>query len=119
MKNKSKKYHVGATEKERERALVYKLIDENRQWRDRYVGTLMMLAYDGCISDSRAREIIGMDIYQWRANWRKVCKTWADGHRECQDLYREYRSGKRGKRAAMPPNPTPSPATRQEERHEQ
>lgn len=90
MKRKSKKYHVGATEKERMRDLIYKLIDENRQWRDRYVGTLMMLAYDGCISDSRAREIIGMNIYQWRANWRKVCKTWADGHREAQDLFAAY-----------------------------
>lgn len=88
-KIKSKKYHVGATIVERQRDEIYRLIDENRQWRDRFVGTLMLLSHDGCISDSRARELIGMNIYEWRANWRKVCKTYADGNKEAQDLYRK------------------------------
>jgi len=48
------------------RDLAYKLILKDKQWRDRYVGTLMMLAFDGCISDSRARELAEMSIGQWR-----------------------------------------------------
>lgn len=92
MKRKSERYHLKATPGARERALIYRLMDENRQWRDRFVGTLMMLAYDRCISDSRARELVNMDIYEWRAAWRKVCKTWADGQRECQELLKSYKA---------------------------
>jgi hypothetical protein len=90
MLRKSKKYHKEETEREKMRALCYKLISENREWRDRYVGTLMMLAYDECLSESRAREIIGLDIYEWRKCWRKTCKTWADGQREATDIFKRH-----------------------------
>jgi len=46
--------------------LCYNLIVKDKAWRDRYVGTLMLLAHDGCISDSRAREIAGMTNNAWR-----------------------------------------------------
>jgi hypothetical protein len=92
MPNKSKKYHKEESEREKMRSLCYKLISENREWRDRYVGTLMMLSHDGCISESRAREIIGMNIFEWRQSWRKICKTWADGQKEVQDIFKRHMS---------------------------
>lgn len=39
---------------------------------DKHIGTLMLLAYEGCISDSRARELIGMDIHKWREECARV-----------------------------------------------
>ena len=42
---------------------------------DKLIGTLMLLAYEGCISDSRARELIGMDIYKWREECARVLDT--------------------------------------------
>ncbi len=56
------------------RDLCYKLIMENQQWRDRHIGTLMMLSYDGCISDGRAREIAGMKLHEWRDMFKLVIK---------------------------------------------
>jgi hypothetical protein len=42
---------------------------------DKLVGTLMLLSYEGCISDSRARELIGMDIHKWREECARVLAT--------------------------------------------
>ncbi len=97
-KRPSEKYHLRQTPAAKMRDLIYKLTAENQHWRDRYVGTLMMLAYDEVITDSRARELIGMDIYAWRRTWRQVCKTWADGQREAQGLLKDYLT-KTGSRA--------------------
>jgi hypothetical protein len=42
---------------------------------DKLIGTLMLLAYEGCISDSRARELIGMEIHKWREECARVMAT--------------------------------------------
>lgn len=42
---------------------------------DKHIGTLMLLAYEGCISDSRARELIGMDIHTWRKECARILST--------------------------------------------
>jgi hypothetical protein len=54
--------------------LAVKQIDINRKQRDQFIGTLMLLAYDGCISDGRARELIDMDIYQWRKECARIMR---------------------------------------------
>ena len=54
--------------------LCYDLIRKDKQWRDRYVGTLMMLAFDGSISDSRARELAEMGINKWRDTFKIMMK---------------------------------------------
>ena len=54
--------------------LSMKLIDDNRKLRDQFIGTLMLLAYDGCISEGRARELAGIDVYQWREELRRILK---------------------------------------------
>ncbi len=57
-------------------ALAIKQIDINRKQRDQFIGTMMLLVYDGCISDGRARELIGMDIYEWRRECNRVLKAY-------------------------------------------
>ena len=45
---------------------------------DKHIGTLMLLAYEGCISDSRARELIGMDIHKWRSECKRIMEKYID-----------------------------------------
>ena len=54
--------------------LATKIIDDNRKLRDQFIGTLMLLAYDGCISEGRACELAGIDVYQWREELRRILK---------------------------------------------
>lgn len=55
--------------------LCHEMIAKNTKQRDQFIGTLMLLAYDGCISDGRARELIGMDIYEWRKECARIMGT--------------------------------------------
>ena len=48
------------------------LIKRLRSDRDRAVGAVLLLAYDGVISDSRARELLGMGIQRQRDEFRRI-----------------------------------------------
>ena len=54
------------------REVFYKLLDEKRELRDRFIGSLMLLVYDEIISYDRARELIGLGMMEWRAEVRRV-----------------------------------------------
>lgn len=54
--------------------LCFKQIAINRQQQDRFIGTLMLLAYEGCITDGRARELAQMDIYEWRKECARMMR---------------------------------------------
>jgi hypothetical protein len=60
------------TERGNWRDIGHREIERCRHWRDRHIGTLLMLAFDSCISQDRAREIAEMSVAEFRdfaAKW--------------------------------------------------
>lgn len=54
--------------------LAMEQIAAKERLRDKFVGALMVLVYDGVITDARARELIAMDIYTWRREMARVSR---------------------------------------------
>jgi hypothetical protein len=64
----SNPYKLGCTEHE----AFYAMAKDKRETRERFIGTLMLLAYDEIISNDRARELAGMDHVTWRTEMRRM-----------------------------------------------
>lgn len=48
------------------------LLSKLRAERDRAVGAVLLMAYEGHISEGRARELLGMDVWQQRAEFARI-----------------------------------------------
>ena len=60
------------SENETFRTAYFKEVKRGNELADKHIGTLMLLVYEGCISDSRARELIGMSLEEWRFECGRV-----------------------------------------------
>ena len=66
------------SENETFRTAYFKEVKRGNELADKHIGTLMLLVYEGCISDSRARELIGMSLEEWRSECGRVIGSPAD-----------------------------------------
>lgn len=66
---------MSETELDKMRGALFQSISANGRLRDQFIGTLMLLAFDGCISEGRARELAQIDIYKWREELNRILQN--------------------------------------------